>query len=477
MEKVTYSLQIRKKTKFLTPTVRRFTAWNVLLFLFLLLAVNAMFIFITVYILHSGIDKRLSHEMDNVIETISITGTDISIIDFSELNEHDFNTISDVSWFLQIYDTDGNVLITSNNLNDFGSIPLELKITGSEFVFSDMNVGEDRLRMGYTSLYNEKGEQVAILQLATFENELWFIRNKMIVFNLILLPGIIIIVIIISVFLAKKSFSPLNKIIETADTISAGNLNTRIDYKAEPEDELGRLRDTLNQLFDRIEVNINQLSQFTDHAAHQMMNPLTAVKTELEYILKKERSADEYKEALNKLLIQTDQMTKIVRTLLMISKQDNNSDKSQSVFNFSNLIQKIVDTEFAKDNIQSSIKKELYVRGDTDKFHIVVENLVDNAIKYSINDKMVSVSLTKNDTFANLIIKDSGIGISDFDKEKVFDRFYRSEKAEKLGIKGYGLGLSLVKLLIEEAGGKISIEDNEPGGTIFIVTLPHLALT
>jgi len=278
-------------------------------------------------------------------------------------------------------------------------------------------------------------------------------------------------------FLLLFLFSPVNKIIKTAETISAGNLNTRIDYKAKPEDELGRLRDTLNQLFDRIEVNINQLSQFTDHAAHQMMNPLTAVKTELEYILKKERSADEYKEALNKLLIQTDQMIKIVRTLLMISKQDNTSDNSQSVFNISNLIQKIIVTEFSKDNIQSSVEKEVYVRGDTDKFHIVVENLVGNAIKYSNNDKMVSISLTKDDTFANLIIKDNGIGISDFDKEKVFDRFYRSEKAEKLGIKGYGLGLSLVKLLIEEAGGKISIKDNEPGGTIFIVTLPHLALT
>jgi two-component system sensor histidine kinase CiaH len=90
---------------------------------------------------------------------------------------------------------------------------------------------------------------------------------------------------------------------------------------------------------------------------------------------------------------------------------------------------------------------------------------------------MVSVSLTKDDTFANLIIKDNGIGISDIDKEKVFDRFYRSEKAEKLGIKGYGLGLSLVKLLIEEAGGNISIEDNKPSGTVFIVTLPYLALT
>lgn len=427
--------------------------------------------------MHSGIDKILGHEMDKVLATISITGSDISIIDFSELNEQDFNTISDASMFLQIYDTDGNVLIASNNLKEFGSIPVELEITTNEFVFSDMNVAEDRLRMGYTSLYNENGEQVAILQLATFENELWIIRKKMIVFNLFLLPGLIIIVIVASVFIAKKSFSPVNKIIKTAETISAGNLNTRIDYKAKPEDELGRLRDTLNQLFDRIEVNINQLSQFTDHAAHQMMNPLTAVKTELEYILKKERSADEYKEALNELLIQTDQMIKIVRTLLMISKQDNTSDNSQSVFNISNLIQKIIVTEFSKDNIQCSVEKEVYVRGDTDKFHIVVENLVGNAIKYSNNDKMVSISLIKDDTFANLIIKDNGIGISDFDKEKVFDRFYRSEKAEKLGIKGYGLGLSLVKLLIEEAGGKISIKDNEPGGTIFIVTLPYLALT
>ena len=477
MEKVTSSLQISKKKIFLTPTVRRFTTWNVLLFLILLLAVNVMFIFITVYILHSGIDKRLSHEMDKVLATISITGTNISIIDFSELNEQDFNTISDVSWFLQIYDTDGNVLITSNNLNEFGSIPLELEITGNEFVFSDMNVGEDRLRMGYTPLYNEKGEQVAILQLATFENELWVIRKKMIVFNLFLLPGLIFIVVIASVFIAKKSFSPVNKIIETAEMISAGNLNTRIKYKAKPDDELGRLRDTLNQLFDRIQVNINQLSQFTDHASHQMMNPLTAVKTELEYILKKERSDNEYKVALNKMLIQTDQMIKIVRTLLMISKQDNNNDISNSVFNFSNLIQNIIGTEFSKANIQSSIEKEVYVRGDADKFHIVVENLVDNAIKYSNSDKMVRVALTKNGAYANFIVKDNGIGISDTDKEKVFDRFYRSERAEKLGIKGYGLGLSLVKLLIEEAGGKIFIKDNKPTGTIISVTLPFLDLT
>ena len=313
-------------------------------------------------------------------------------------------------------------------------------------------------RVGFISLLSDKGKSVAILQLATFEKQFEEVYNNLVTFNLYSFPILIIIIIFASIFLARKSFAPINKIIATANRISAGNLNTRIDYKAKPDDELGRLRDTLNQLFDRIEVNINQLSQFTDHASHQMMNPLTAVKTELEYILKKERSDNEYREALNKLLIQTDQMIKIVRTLLMISKQDNNNDISHSVFNFSNLVQKIIVTEFAKDNIQSSIEKEVYVRADADKFYIVVENLVDNAIKYSKSDKMVKVELTKNGSYANFIVKDNGIGISDIDKEKVFDRFYRSESAEKLGIKGYGLGLSLVKLLIEEAGGKFQLK-------------------
>jgi len=90
---------------------------------------------------------------------------------------------------------------------------------------------------------------------------------------------------------------------------------------------------------------------------------------------------------------------------------------------------------------------------------------------------VVNLTLTKSNTVANLIIEDNGIGINDIDKEKVFDRFYRSENAENLGIKGFGLGLSLAKLLIEEAGGKIFIADNEPNGAIFTVTLPYLALT
>ena len=128
MEKVTSSLQISNKNFFLTPTVKRFTTWNVLFFLILLLAINVMFIFIAVFILHSGIDKQLNHEIEKIIATLEIQGREIKIIDYSELDEPDFNSISDASLFLQIYNHNNQILISSNNLNEYQPIPLEFDI-------------------------------------------------------------------------------------------------------------------------------------------------------------------------------------------------------------------------------------------------------------------------------------------------------------------------------------------------------------
>ena len=476
MEKVTSSLQISNKFIFLTPTVRRFTTWNVLFFLILLFAINVMFIFIAVFILHSGIDKQLNHEIEKIIATLEIQGREIKIIDYSELDEPDFNSISDASLFLQIYNVDNQILISSNNLNEYQPIPLEFDINSHDFTFRDMNVGEDRLRIGYIPLYNEVGDQIAILQLATFENELLSIRNRMIVFNLFLLPVLIIIVVIVSIIIAKKSFKPVSTIIETAENISAKNLNARIEYETKPGDELGRLRDTLNGLFDRIKSYINQLSQFTDHASHQMMNPLTAVKTELEYILRNERTNNEYKEALNKLLIQTDQMIKIVRTLLIISKHEKGEKDSQQLFNVSKLIEDKIQTEFEKFDVQYSIDEEIYLSGDSENFLIALYNVIDNALKYS-DGEIVKLELTTKGKSAVISISDFGIGIPDSDKEKIFHRFYRTERSETLGMKGFGLGLSLVQSIIETAGGRIFISDNLPRGTVVTIEIPFVKLT
>ncbi len=101
---------------------------------------------------------------------------------------------------------------------------------------------------------------------------------------------------------------------------------------------MGRLRDTLNNLFTRLEVQINQISQFTDKASHQLMTPLTALKTELKYILKRERKPEEYKNTLNMLNVQTDKLISIIKSLLVIAKYSGNTESHKSVFKLSQVI-------------------------------------------------------------------------------------------------------------------------------------------
>jgi signal transduction histidine kinase len=435
-----------------------------------------MFIIITVYILHSVIDKRITHEIDKVIATLEIKDSVIKIIDFSELSEHSFNSIEDGSFFLQVYDLRGNILISSNNLKHYDVIPFIYDVEPNEVKFSDLDVGEDRLRMGCQSLPNERGDEVAILQLVTFETELKTIRDKHIEFNLYLLPGLILIVIVVSILIAKKSFKPINYIIETAERISAKKLSSRIVYETKSGDELGRLRDTLNGLFDRIESYVNQLSQFTDHASHQLMNPLTAVKTELEFILKHDRTTEEYKQSLKQLLEQSDHMVKIVRTLLLLTKQEKGTETNKTVFNLSKLIKSNIPSEIQSHLIKIEVADDIYIRGDSEKFLMVIANLVDNAVKYSLNKEPVTVKLEEKDDYIELIIEDNGIGIEPMEKSQVFNKFYRGKASETIGIKGHGLGLSLVKTILLEMGANIKIEDNLPKGSRFIVTIKALKM-
>ena len=151
------------------------------------------------------------------------------------------------------------------------------------------------------------------MQLSVYRTEASLTIRDIIIFNLLSLPVLFIIVIIASIFLVRKSMSPIKEIIHTAEKISAQNLNERINYKAESSDEIGRLRDTLNNLFERLELQVNQISQFTDHASHQLMNPLTIIKTELDYALRKDRSIDDYRNSLEQLKEQTEKMIKIIR--------------------------------------------------------------------------------------------------------------------------------------------------------------------
>ena len=140
----------------------------------------------------------------------------------------------------------------------------------------------------------------------------------------------------------------------------------------------------------------------------------------------------------------------------------------------SKLIKANVPEQIDSHKIVIDVEDNIYIKGDSEKFLMVVENLVDNAVKYSpVKDTVFLKLKTKNEEI-ELIVEDNGMGIDAAEKEKIFDRFYRSSTSEKIGIRGYGLGLSLVKTILMEMGATIRIEDNDPNGSKFIITIKAL---
>lgn len=421
-------------------------------------------------------DQRITHEIEKVTSTLVVDGDYVTVIDSSELKESDFYELTESPYFLQVIDKNKNTILTSRNVTLFKPLPFNNKNVYDNTYFESFNFQNITFRSGYKTLYDSSGKAAATLQISVYERNFKNFMDELLFFNIWALAFLFIIVVGASIWAAKKTFKPINKIIETSQTFNAQNLNKRINIKAKKEDEIGQLRDTLNGLFERIEDYVIELSNFSDQVSHQLMNPLTAISTEIEYMLKRERSSEEYKEALIKLSTQAESMISIVKTLLVIAKSGKIKSEPRTIVNLSRLIKSDIYNNFKEHRIQLEIEENLYVKGEQEKYLMVLQNLLHNSVKYSPYGGEIKLTARKINSNIILQVQDFGIGIEDDEKEIIFKKFYRSDNAEKLGIKGFGLGLSLVKSLVEEVSGTIQVKDNKPKGTIFKVILPSVDL-
>ena len=422
-------------------------------------------------------DQRITHEIEKVSNTLVVYENNITVIDSSELKESDFYELTESPYFLQVIDKNMNTVLTSRNVTLFKPLPFNNKNIYDNTYFETFNFENITFRSGYRTLYDSSGKAAATLQISVYERNFKNFMDELLLFNIWALAFLFIVVVGASILAAKKTFKPINEIIETSQSFNAQNLNKRISIKAKKEDEIGQLRDTLNGLFERIEDYVIELSNFSDQVSHQLMNPLTAISTEIEYMLKRERSSEEYKEALVKLSTQADSMISIVKTLLVIAKSGKIKSEPRTIVNLSRLIKNDIYNNFRENRIQLEIEENLYAKGEQEKYLMLLQNLLHNSVKYSPYGGDIKLTARKIESNIILQVEDYGIGIEEDEKELIFKKFYRSDRAEKLGIKGFGLGLSLVKSLVEEASGAIEILNNKPTGTIFKVTLPLIDLS
>lgn len=256
--------------------------------------------------------------------------------------------------------------------------------------------------------------------------------------------------------------------------ISRKNLDERI-LDINSEDEIGELASSFNNLLDNLNDAFKREQQFIADVTHELKTPLATLRSSLEITLRKDRDRKEYKKAIEDALDETNHLSSTLKNVLDLAWSETHEEKkNSSVFDLSKLLEELSDitekmAQVKSIIVESSIHKEIMVEGFKDKLARALLNIIDNAVMYT-NKGKISIKLQKTHNRAFLTISDSGQGIQAEDLPKIFDRFYRGSKTDK--IPGSGLGLAITKSVITFHQGNINVESTLNKGTTFTIILP-----
>ena len=289
--------------------------------------------------------------------------------------------------------------------------------------------------------------------------------------------GVIVLALAGGWFLAGRAIRPIGRMTESARAVSSSNLSQRIDV-ARTKTELGRLAETLNETFDRLERAFDRQTRFTADASHELRTPLAIVQAQAELALSKERTPEEYRKGYETMLQAAQRMKAVVDGLLTLARADGRE---------ANLRKERVDLRVLVEETLSLLaplaqeKKvamklhadSVHVAGDPDRLREAVANLVTNAARYNREGGRVDVTLKPDGGDAVLVVADTGIGIPGKDQPRVFERFFRVDQARGRDEGGSGLGLAITRWIVEAHGGSIAFTSREGEGSTFTIRLPR----
>lgn len=299
---------------------------------------------------------------------------------------------------------------------------------------------------------------------------------KMINIAFFLLVPLVAIGIIGANYISKRTFTPINELMEKAAEISnSGSLSARLEIKKGSE-EIHRLTDTFNSMFARLESSFNTEKQFVSDASHELRTPTTVILAECSRAKKKAKTKEDFDASISVIEEQGNKMKQMISQLLAMTKLDQSSDRIRlQEADFSAFVT-VCSEEFSPQNTRgisfsTQIQPNIKVAFDAGLMFRVIQNLLENAYKYGRENGKILLCLERKNGSAILSVSDNGIGISKEDRPNIFNRFWQADSSRGED-QGVGLGLAMVKQICEFHGGTVGVV-SEPGvGSTFIVTLP-----
>lgn len=309
-------------------------------------------------------------------------------------------------------------------------------------------------------------------------NSTMLLGRSAIVIMLILIPLILLLTALGGYYITKRAFRPVNNIVKTANDIShQKDITRRIEISADSkEDELHHLSVTLNKMLDKIENLIIQEKQFTSDASHELRTPISVILAQGEYLLDIAKDEKE-KELAQTIVDKSKQVSKLVSRLLLLARIDQNRQKfNKEKVDLGVIVDIAVDSmkELASQKgifLFANVPEGTIVDADESLLLSAITNLISNGIKYGNKSGHVAVSVSRIGDRTEIIVADNGVGISEEHIDKIWTRFYRVDDVRNDEYGSSGLGLSMVKSIIELHGGEITVKSTLGHGTEFRIIL------
>ena len=458
----------------------RLTAWHVLVLGFFLILFSIL--------LYAFLSKRLHESIDNSLKVSATVVKKAALIDYSrtplpglDLFFDQFLGYSNINKFYRIYDGSGNVDSRSKGI-DASKFPLTQdsysRANKGEITYETFTLAPKHHIRVITMPVIRSDNLVNLIQVGTSLKGVEDTLKNLRIFLFAAIPGVLILSTLGGRFVATRALKPVAEITQTAQSIAHGaDLSQRIPMP-EVQDEIGNLANTFNEMMDRLEKSFAQMRQFSSDASHELRTPLTVLKGQSELVLGKPRSKQEYQEVLSSNLEEINYMSRILQDLLTLSKGDEGEvSLEKEPVELGNIIEEVSRQGEILANekdvkITLAYLEPVTILGDAHRLKQMVWILIHNAIKFTPGGGEIKITLQDMDDRVYFTIKDTGIGIPEQDLPKIFDRFYRVDKARSRQDGGSGLGLAICKYIVDRHQGTIDVESKLGEGAKFKVRFP-----
>ncbi len=458
------------KVKYFSRFDVKLTVFYTFALLLISLILSSFFYYRLQHNLLKQIDRMLKDEAKELILEIE---EDNHIVKgckefFEDISRREFYPV-----FFRIMTHDGVTLWESENFSTILSNGIKER---EHFTVTADQKGKKRYRI-YETRFTFKNQGPFVAQMATKTKRSDKILETSLQNIFSAIPVVFLLSICCGMYIAQKPRKTLRNITAVTKKITSQNLAERLPLPP-GQDEIRDLTLTINFMLNNIESSFNEIRQFTADVSHELRNPLSAVKGEIEVAVSRKRDASDYRETLHNCLERIDDLIKMVNDLFLISRFDAKKyDLKLSRINLAELLGEMYDffLPIAQEkNIHFVIERcdNVFASVDRHKILQLLSNLMDNAVNFTPENQSITLSLIEHSHEAELDVSDSGIGIPENDLENIFKRFYQVDPSRSGDERGAGLGLHICKRIAEIHGGSISATRNKTKGATFTVMLP-----